>query len=84
MLCPTDVVDNVARYPSVVFKIYIDGRQAAESPVMRIAERPWRFDLAIPAGARLISLVATDAGDGNREDLANWVDAGFLLKPGRR
>ncbi len=75
---------NVARYPSVVFKVYIDGRQAAESPVMRIAERPWRFDVAIPAGARLISLVATDAGDGNREDLANWVDAGFLIKPGRR
>jgi len=25
-------------------------------------------------------LAVTDAGDGNREDLANWVDAGFVLK----
>lgn len=70
---------NVARYPSVVFKVFLDGRLAAASPVMRISENPWRFDVPIPAGARRISLVATDAGDGNREDLANWVDAGFVL-----
>ena len=44
---------------------------------MRISEHPWRFDVPIPRGSRRISLVATDAGDGNREDLANWVDAGF-------
>jgi hypothetical protein len=75
---------NVGHYPSVVFKVFIDGRQAAESPVMRIAEQPWRFDVVIPAGARLISLIATDAGDGNREDLANWVDAGFVVKEARR
>jgi hypothetical protein len=70
---------NVAKYPSVVFKVFIDGREAASSPVMRIAEQPWRFDVPIPEGSRTISLVATDAGDGNREDLANWVDAGFIV-----
>jgi hypothetical protein len=68
---------NVARYPRVVFKVFVDGRQAAASPVMRISENPWRFDVPIPRGARRISLVATDAGDGNREDRANWVNAGF-------
>jgi beta-galactosidase len=70
---------NVAKYPSVVFKVFIDGREAASSPVMRISEQPWRFDVPIPEGSRTISLVATDAGDGNREDLANWVDAGFII-----
>ena len=69
---------NLARYPSVVFKVFIDGRQAASSPVMRISSLPWRFDVPIPRGAQLISLVVTDAGDGNREDRANWVNAGFV------
>ena len=72
---------NLAMYPSVVFRVFIDGRLAAESPVMRIAVEPWRFDVKIPAGARLISLCATDAGDGNQQDLANWVCAGFVKKP---
>ena len=30
----------VARYPSVVFKVFIDGKLAAESPVMRISQEP--------------------------------------------
>lgn len=33
----------------------------------------------LPAGSKLISPCATDAGDGNREDLANRDNAGFLL-----
>ncbi|MFO0890664.1 MAG: NPCBM/NEW2 domain-containing protein [Isosphaeraceae bacterium] len=73
---------NVARYPSVVFKVFVDGREAASSPVMRVASIPWRFDVPIPAGAKLLSLCVLDAGDGNREDLANWVDAGFVLRDG--
>jgi hypothetical protein len=62
----------------VVFKVFVDGREVASSPVMRISEQPWRFDVKLPPGAERISLCATDAGDGNREDLANWVDAGFV------
>jgi hypothetical protein len=34
----------------------------------------------IPPGSRTIHLVATDAEDGSREDYANWVDAGFLVR----
>jgi hypothetical protein len=68
---------NLGMYPSVVFKVFIDGHLAAASPVMRILERPWRFELAIPRGSQRLSLVATDGGNGNREDLANWVNAGF-------
>jgi hypothetical protein len=69
---------NLGKYPSVIFKIFIDGKLKAESPVMKITEQPWRFDVPVPAGSDHITLVASDAGDGNREDLANWVDAGFI------
>jgi hypothetical protein len=79
-LLETSSGSNAAMYPSVVFKVFIDGREAATSPVMRISFQPWRFDVAIPEGSRVISLVATDAGDGDKEDLANWVNCGFVTK----
>lgn len=71
---------NLAKYPSVVFKVFIDGREVAASPVMRVQSPAWRFDVEIPAGAKKISLVAMDAGDGSREDFADWVNAGFLVR----
>ena len=71
---------NLAKYPSIVFKVFIDGKQAAASPVMRIQSPAWRFDVEIPEGAKMLSLVAMDAGDGSREDLADWANAGFVLK----
>jgi len=72
---------NLARYPSVVFKVFIDGREVAASPVMRILSPAWRFDVPIPPGSRTLHLIATDAGDGSREDLADWVHAGFVTQP---
>jgi hypothetical protein len=74
----TSLGSNVAMHPSVVFKVFIDGREAATSPVMRIAYEPWRFDVKIPPGSRIITLSVTDAGNGNQADLANWVDCGFV------
>jgi hypothetical protein len=71
---------NLAKYPSVVFKVFIDGKQTAASPVMRIQSPAWRFDVEIPEGAKMISLAAMDAGDGSREDFADLADAGFVLK----
>jgi hypothetical protein len=72
---------NLARYPSVVFKVFIDGREVAASPVMRILSPAWRFDVPIPPGSRTLHLIATDAGDGSREDFADWVNAGFVTQP---
>ena len=74
----------VAGHPSVVFKVFIDGEPAAESPVMRVSQEPWRFDVKIPGGARQINLVAVDAGSRSPYDLANWADAGFVLKNAKR
>jgi hypothetical protein len=70
---------SIAMYPSVVFKVFIDGLQAAESPVLRISQAPWRFDVPIPSGSRQIVLVCDDAGARSPYDLGNWVEAGFLL-----
>ncbi len=71
---------NLAKYPSIVFKVFIDGTEAAASPVMRISSLAWRFDVAIPPRAKAISLVAMDAGDGSREDFADWANAGFVVQ----
>jgi hypothetical protein len=71
---------NLAKFPSVVFKVLIDGREAAVSPVMRVKTSAWHFDVPIPEGARRISLVAMDAGDGSREDFADWAEAGFVVQ----
>ena len=71
---------NLAMHPSAIFRVFIDGKLAAESPVMRISEPAWRFDVPIPNGSRMISLAATDGGNGNVEDLANWVNCGFVAK----
>jgi hypothetical protein len=79
-----DLARAVAMYPSVVFRVLVDGEVAAESPLLRFHNEPWRFDVPIPEGARTVSLVATDGGDGNRHDHADWVDAGFVLKPGAK
>ena len=70
----------LAKHSSVAFKVSIDGEPTAESPVMRISQEPWRFDVKIPEGARQINLVAVDAGSRSPYDLANWADAGFVLK----
>ncbi len=69
---------NLAKYPSVVFKVFIDGKEAASSPVMRILSPAWRFDVPIPSGSKRIHLVTMDAGDGHREDFADWANAGFV------
>lgn len=60
--------------------VFLDGKETASSPVLRISEPPWRFDVPIPKGAKPLSLAVTDAGDGNKEDLANWVNAAFVTR----
>ncbi|MGN6490963.1 MAG: NPCBM/NEW2 domain-containing protein [Agriterribacter sp.] len=71
---------NLAMYPKMTFKIFIDGKLAAESPVMRISQEPWRFDVPIPAGSRQLVLVCDDGGKPSPYNLGNWVNAGFCKK----
>jgi nicotinamidase-related amidase len=69
----------IAMHCSVVFKVFIDGKQVAESPVMRISQEPWRFDVEIPKGSYRINLVCMDAGTRSILDYGNWIDAGFIF-----
>jgi hypothetical protein len=71
---------NIAKYPSVIFQVFLDGELAAQSPVMRISQVPWRFDVPIPPGSRQMVLVCDDAGSRSPYDLGNWVEVGFVLK----
>ncbi len=71
-----------AMHCSVVFRVIVDGEMLAESPVMRISQESWRFDVKLPAHGRYLRLVCMDAGSRSPYDLGNCVDAGFLLKPG--
>ncbi|MEI6781995.1 MAG: NPCBM/NEW2 domain-containing protein [Verrucomicrobiota bacterium] len=71
---------NLVMHCSVVFRVFIDGQLAAESPVMRISQEPWRFDVKISPGSRFINLVCMDAGSRSLLDQGNWVEAGFMLK----
>jgi nicotinamidase-related amidase len=70
----------VAMHSSVVFQLFIDGKEMAESPVMRISQEPWRFDVEIPTGSRRINLVCMDAGSRSLLDYGNWIDAGFITQ----
>ena len=66
-------------YPRVVFRVFIDGKLAGESPVIRTGQEPWRFNVEIPQGSRIISLSAMHGGDGcYHMDIADWVNAGFI------
>ena len=71
---------NRAMHPSVIFKVYIDGNLMAESPIMRISQEPWRFEVDIPSGSKKISLVVVPNSENTRENFANWVNAGFISK----
>ena len=67
----------VASRVAVCFRVYLDGEPAAASPTLRAAQ-VWRFDVPLPAGAAVISLVAMIALAGGRCAAADWVAAGFL------
>lgn len=69
-----------AMYPSVIFRIYIDGNLTTESPIMRISQEPWRFDVKIPQDSKKLSLVAIPSNDMARDNFVNWVNAGFIKK----
>ena len=66
---------------SAVFRIYADGRLAADSGVMH-ARQPARRITADLAGVRVVVLEVSDAGDGSAHDHADWCDAFFTVRDG--
>jgi hypothetical protein len=72
--------DHVGKKGSIQCEVRIDGKLVSRSPILHGGDaQPWNFDVPIPTGAKQISLITTDAGDGYGNDHANWVQSGFLL-----
>ena len=69
-----------AMHPSVILKIYINGNLATESPILRISQEPWRFEVEIPVDSQTISLIAVPSHDNSHDNFVNWVNVGFLVK----
>ena len=66
--------------PSVVFKVFADGRELFSSGVMRIGAPAIRVNVPINGAAEL-RLVVEDAGDGNECDHADWADPVLFGSP---
>lgn len=63
---------------SVVFRVYVDGKKAFDSGVMKLKTPAKTVDLDL-RGAKTLLLQVTDAGDGRNYDHADWADARFLV-----
>ncbi|MGL6228266.1 MAG: NPCBM/NEW2 domain-containing protein, partial [Culicoidibacterales bacterium] len=59
---------------SIVFEIYVDGKKAVATDVMR-AKDPQQYLQVDIAGAKELKLVVTDAGNGNGSDHGSFGDA---------
>jgi hypothetical protein len=71
---------------SVVFRVISEsGGEPARETVLAASPRlqngpldHWHFDVALPDDCRRLRLEVDDAGDDNKADHADWVEAGFL------
>jgi len=79
----TGVDDSAKGTPgSVVFRVYADGKRLWDSGVMRPGQRAKPVDLPI-RGARLLTLIVEDGGDGISYDHADWAEARILTEGGK-
>lgn len=66
---------------SVIFRVFVDGREAAATPVMRSGDEPLLIEVDL-TGARQLALMIEDAGDGIGNDHGDWAGALLFLSPG--
>jgi beta-galactosidase len=73
-------IDDETGSGSVVFEVYADDTQKWVSPRLTGADAPTTADVNI-AGATMLRLRVTDAGDGNGHDHADWAAATLHCAP---
>jgi len=66
---------------SVVFGVWVDGKKAFESAVMKRGDAPAFVSIDL-TGAQKLTLAVVDANDGTAGDNADWGGALILTKPG--
>jgi alpha-galactosidase len=66
---------------TVIFGVWVDGKKVADSSLMRSGEPPKRIAVDL-TGARRLTLAVSDAGDGPRDDSADFGGAVIVMAPG--
>ncbi len=64
---------------SVVFQVKVDNRLAFTSPVLNAGSPPQQVKVDV-TGAKTLTLIVGDAGDGNHCDHADWAGARLVRK----
>jgi hypothetical protein len=64
---------------SVIFKVYVDGKEKYASGIYRLGDRVLPVVVDIEGGKEL-KLVVDDGGDGVNEDFAFWGEARLVKK----
>src|SRR6266516_2353864 len=68
---------------SVNLEVWLDGKKAADSGIVRSGEPPRLMSVDL-TGARHMTLFIDNAGDGSRDDDADWAGAAIILAPGAK
>lgn len=73
------VDDEVERRGSVRFLVVVDGKRKFDSGVIHGGDAPKNVDVDL-SGAKQLTLVVNDGGDGIDSDHGDWADARLTLK----
>ncbi|HEY3884618.1 MAG TPA: NPCBM/NEW2 domain-containing protein, partial [Vicinamibacterales bacterium] len=65
---------------SVIFGVWLDGKKAFDSGIIRVGDAPRPVSIDLSGAKRLVIAVA-DANDGTAGDLADWGGAAIITKP---
>ena len=68
---------------TVRFVVRADGKTVARSSVLRFGDDAETL-VAPLVGAKTVELIVSSAGDGNANDIADWCEAVFAVRPGTR
>ena len=66
---------------SVTFEVYVDGKKVADTGRIKGGDKPQLLNIDL-TGAKRMTLIVTDAGDGMSSDHADWAGARFELRDG--
>lgn len=66
---------------SVTFDVWVDGKKAADSGIMKSGDAPKLLSVDLKGAKRLI-LAVGDGGDGTRDDSADWGGAMIVMETG--
>ncbi len=75
------VDDEVSQKGTVTFEVWVDSKKVAESGRMETGDAPKRLQADLH-GAKRLSLLVGDCGDGISFDHADWAGAVLVLAPG--